>query len=701
MATVYLSAFKCTECNMFSYSIATSPRGQTATCRKCGKPLNTRCVAGENTYLPNGSKPFGSLESANKQLEEILIAEGCSAGEIEHVFGISNVDDDNSLMSRNLYLIRFCEKCDSYFLCPSDAKLCHNGHLIDVSVPATAQFTKQIDAIRKCASLNKTHASKKETPSNDPHEEVSMGITFMGRYYSQDEVIGFHDRVYRLWNTAKLFATNSEGELNFTRDYLAYLNGFKDGTEYKRIYKSRRQILSELSNISNPDERFYFYLHQNNLLGDNPPLCWKVGNKCVCYESVDSFITCFLTRDIYNLNRSQMQVMVNNQTKRFFFFADESDTDCDGELNELRFATLILEHTPEKKLLYKTLNYNSLDTFIRHLNRYDGKINERYDFIRALVQHRFDDSVSRLIISIFNCQGYDLVEPSISDLDNIGLTDGDQNYLPEWNDRAILLPYLELCAYHSRANEGQLNVFQLDFGSSCDELISNARDVISEAYRNQTSRTSMRKFAVLRLGFLSGIIESIDGVSMEISSDQNIIGVLKKFFDEQANGKDSTEGSFDNLLSQAYIRTLSASERHLAVFAYDGMTQTLRDHVISKSDSFEELLRLWNSVETRKFVEYVLSGNETMGGSPKEQLTRSIDDVYKQCSDIEKKLNKKLEEINAQYIRTIREVAPDVSSDEEDTSQRTSVRSSVSSQKPTSPPRQPIVNETNNDDSDW
>ena len=697
---VHLAVFKCIDCGVFTYSIASSMKGQYALCRRCGKTLSARCAENENEYLPKGYKAFSSTENAIQH----LLAQGCPENDLQNLIAEPSCNTSNEVISSKStqYFVRFCDKCGKHFYYSGTIKVCpEQGHLIDVAVPVKNQFVKEIDAMRECMRLNRLNQSSHSEQQNlgeTADDDLSQSILLEGYYYSQNEIHDFHERVYRTWNIKKIFTFGKDGTVGFERAYLAYLNGFPDGSEYKRIYKSRRQILSKLSEIADWNQRFYFYLHNYNLLGENIPLCWKIGNKCVCYENVDRFVMCFLGRDIYNLTHDQMYPMINAQTKKFFFFPQNDAVDDEGELNDLRFTSLIMTHTSEHKLLYKNLNYPSLKAFLKKMNAFDDKIGEKYDFIQTLLRHKFEGDVEFLISKIFNRAPFEIIEPDFSTLENVCLTDGDKYYLPEWRDLKKLTPYLALCYYHCANNAGVLNVFQTDLGSDCNELISSIKTIVDDAYKNQNSKSYMRKFAVLRLCFLSGIIEAIDGVSLEISNSQSLIGQIKQFFDNESSGADVSEGSFENLLSKAYILTLNASERNQAPFVYDGISRSLREHILAMSDNIDDLKKFWNSNEVQNFVNYVLNGNSNgVGYQSREQIQEAIDDVYRQCSDIETRLNKQLDEINSKYVKTISVAEPvETVAPSAEHSRTTPITKRTNSKK-----TPPVESTSNNDDSDW
>ena len=697
---VHLSVFKCIDCGLFTYSIASSMKGQTAFCRRCGKTLSIRCTENENEYLPKGYKAFSTPENAI----QYLITNGCPEEDFQKLLSNPTADSSNEIVSTKAtqFSIRFCDKCGKHFYHLGSVKVCPEGHLIDINVPVKNRFIKEIDAMRECMRLNREIKTSRniQTPDNEiAEDELTHSILFDGHLYSQDEILDFHERVYRTWSIKKIFTSTKEGNIGFTRAYLAYLNGFPDGSDYKRIYNTRRQILSNLSQISDWDQRFYFYLHRYKLIGENAPLCWRIGNKCVCYENVDRFVTCFLGRDIYNLTHDQMQLMINAQTKKYFFFPQNDSVDDEGELNDLRFTSLIMSHTSEQKLLYKDLNYPSLKAFIRKMNAFDDKICEKYDFIQTLLRHKFEGDVEFLISKIFNRAPFEIIEPDFSNLENIRLTDGDKYYLPELGDLKKLTPYLALCYYHCANNAGTLNVFQTDLGSDCYGLIASIKTIIEDAYKSQNSKTYVRKFAVLRLAFLSGIVEAIDGVSLELSNNQSLIGQINQFFNNESYNADGSEGSFEKLLSKAYILTLNASERNQAPFVYDGISRSLREHILAMSDNIDNLKRFWNSNEVQNFVNYVLNGScDSTGYQSRDQIQEAIDDVYRQCSDIETRLNKKLEEINSKYVKTssVAESA-EILVQEPEQSRSTTKNKRTTSKKTTAP----VETTSNNDDSDW
>lgn len=676
-------------------------KGQTTLCRRCGKTLSTRCSENENEYLPKGYKAFSTAENAI----QYLIVEGCPEDDLQNLISNPTTDSSNEIVLNKTtqFSIRFCDKCGKHFYYSGSVKVCpERGHLIDMNVPVKNRFDKEIDAMRECKRLNRASQTTQnvQAPINETVEdELSHSILFDGYNYSQDEILVFHERVYRTWSINKIFTSTKEGNIGFTRAYLAYLNGFPDGSDYKHIYKSRRQILCDLSQIVEMDQRFYFYLHRYNLIEENAPLCWKIGNKCVCYENVDRFVTCFLGRDIYNLTRDQMQLMINAQTKKYFFFPQNDFVDDEGELNDLRFTSLIISHTDEQKLLYKNLNYPSLKAFLTKMNVVDDKICEKYDFIQTLLRHRYEGDVEFLILKIFNRTPIKIVEPYFSNLENVRLTDGDKYYLPEWGDLKKLTPYLALCYYSCANNDGTLNIFQTDFGSDCNGLISSIKTIVEDAYKNQHSKSYVRKFAVLRLVFLSGIVEAIDGVSSEISNNQSLIGQIKQFFDNESCGTEGSEGSLEKLLFKAYILTLTASERNQVPFVYDGISRSLREHILAMSDNIDNLKKFWNSNEVQNFVNYVLNGNgDNVGYQCRDQFQGVIDDVYRQCSDIETRLNKELDEINSKYVKTssIADPLETVVSEPEHsqsktTSKRTTYKKTVT----------PVENTSNNDNSDW
>ena len=117
------------------------------------------------------------------------------------------------------------------------------------------------------------------------------------------------------------------------------------------------------------------------------------------------------------------------------------------------------------------------------------------------------------------------------------------------------------------------------------------------------------------------------------------------------------------------------------------------------SDNIDNLKKFWNSNEVQNFVNYVLNGNgDNVGYQCRDQFQGVIDDVYRQCSDIETRLNKELDEINSKYVKTssIADPLETVVSEPEHsqsktTSKRTTYKKTVT----------PVENTSNNDNSDW
>ncbi len=613
-------------------------------CRKC-KAMLARSGLQRNC---------GTLEDAIELMKQCYAEDGCTPEEISELVGGDGdgAEQTPAVVTESRarqYFLRKCGGCEKYiFYHTEELRLCpHCKRAINTKVPPIGPFKTQIEAMRKRKELERSVPKKTGNESDDVGERSASSISFRMRPYGQSMVTELHDAVYREWSIRTLFIFNDDGSIEFAPGYAEFLNGFDDGTVYKRIYKTRKTLLARLAALGDENAVFYSYLHENELLSERERrnLRWRIAGRTVVYSSVGEFIHCLLEGDEYDLEREELRTLINEHTKKYFFFPDDSSYDDSGELEELKLTSLIMESTsPEHRILFMDTEYPSLRTFKAELNLPDSHLDERYEFIEMLVKHRYD-GIGRLLELVFGTTDFE--ECRIEPLEGISVTDGDVSYIPEWHDLPWLIPYLTLCAYHNRINKQGLTVFNVNFGDSCDALIAQIRSIIFNAYINQGKNGAthfVKKFAVLRLCFLSGIFESIDGACYELSSDLNLLGRMNTFFrSEEAQN----ESSFSTLLMKAYLLSLNASERKKARFVWDGQTRSLDEHIMFLTSDAAGLRAFWHSTEVKAFVHYILCGNGDEGEDTSE-LDAAVDELYKGCSEIEEKLEQQLAAINSE-----------------------------------------------------